>query len=109
MKKKLFKKLLLDEDSDEEICDIKWIKKKSIDETVDDESSVDINKLDDEPEEENTNELVNFDMSIIDDKNIKKVKISFELNISLNNKNKKICIDVVINKSTYLKIADELN
>jgi hypothetical protein len=109
MKKKLYKNLLLDEDSDEEISDIVWNKQKNIEEDFfDDESLIDINKLDDEPVEDN-NELLNFDISIVEDKNIKKVKLSFELNIILNNKNKKICIDVVINKSTYLKIADELN
>jgi hypothetical protein len=109
MKKKLYKNLLLDEDSDEEFSDIIWNKQKNIEEEFfDDESLIDINKLDDEPAEDN-NELLNFDISIVEDKNIKKVKLSFELNISLNNKNKKICIDVVINKSTYLKIADELN
>lgn len=108
MKKKSLNNFLLDENSDEEDCDIVWNKKKEIEEYFDDDEEIDINKLDEEIESDE-NELINFDMTIVQEQDIKKVRITFELNVMLNNKNKKICIDVMINKSTYLKLAEELN
>jgi hypothetical protein len=109
MKKKLYKNLLLEEFSDEEDSDVLWNKKKEIDEEIfiDEDDDIDINKLDEEDNDDN--ELLNFDMMIVQDQNMKKVRITFELNVMLNDKNKKICIDVMINKSTYLKLAEELN
>jgi len=49
----------------------------------------------------------NFTIKIINDKE-KKVRITLQLNIDLNNKKELITIEVDINKSTYLKIAQEL-
>ena len=108
MKKKSLNSFLLDEYSDEEESDIVWNKKKKIEEEYIDDEAIDINKLDDPDNDDDNNELINFDMMIVEDQDIKKVRITFELNVMLNDKNKKICIDVMINKSTYLKLADEL-
>ncbi len=54
--------------------------------------------------------LSNFNINIIESKdNEKKVRITLELNVMLDNKkNEVICIDLDINSSTYLKIAEEL-
>jgi hypothetical protein len=38
----------------------------------------------------------------------KKVRITLEFNVNLSNKNELICIDLDINRTTYLKIAEEL-
>lgn len=56
--------------------------------------------------EMNSNDTNNFNINIIED-NMKetKVRITLEINVKLN---EKICIDVDINRSTYLKIAEEL-
>lgn len=52
----------------------------------------------------------NFDINIIESKEKeKKVRITLELNVSLSNNKKEIInIDLDINKTTYLKIAEEL-
>jgi hypothetical protein len=48
----------------------------------------------------------NFNINIIEDNmKEKKVRITLEINVKLN---EKVCIDVDINRSTYLKIAEEL-
>ena len=56
------------------------------------------------------NNLSNFDINIVKAQdNQKKVRITLELNIMLDNKkNDVICIDLDINSTTYLKIAEEL-
>lgn len=70
------------------------------DEDYDDEESEDI-------ETENNN-LTNFDINIIESTdNEKKVRITLELNLNTK-KNEVINIDLDINSSTYLKIAEEL-
>lgn len=52
--------------------------------------------------------LNNFNINIIENKQReKKIRITLELNVMLNNKNKIIKVDFDINSSTYLKIADE--
>jgi hypothetical protein len=55
-------------------------------------------------------ELSNFDIGIIEDNmKEKKVRITLQFNVMLsNNKSEVVCIDVDINKITYLKIASEL-
>lgn len=57
-----------------------------------------------------TQDINNFDIGIIQDKhNEKKVRITLKFNVILSNKkNEIICIDVDINRNTYLKIAEEL-
>jgi len=48
----------------------------------------------------------NFNINIIEDNmKEKKVRITLEINVKLN---EKVCIDVDINRTTYLKIAEEL-
>jgi hypothetical protein len=49
-----------------------------------------------------------FDINIIDDNMEKKVRITFSFKLN-NIMDETICIDLDINRSTYLKIADELN
>jgi hypothetical protein len=66
----------------------------------------------DEEESEETvtenNNLTNFDINIIESTdNEKKVRITLELNLD-SKKNEVISIDLDINSSTYLKIAEEL-
>jgi len=66
----------------------------------------------DEEESEETvtenNNLTNFDINIIESTdNEKKVRITLELNLD-SKKNEVINIDLDINSSTYLKIAEEL-
>jgi hypothetical protein len=66
----------------------------------------------DEYDSENTNHdennLQNFDINIIkSNDNEKKVRITIELNLD-SKKNEIISIDLDINSSTYLKIAEEL-
>jgi hypothetical protein len=54
--------------------------------------------------------ISSFNINIINDKNKgKKVRITLQLNVNLsNNKKELITIEVDINKTTYLKIAQEL-
>jgi hypothetical protein len=53
-----------------------------------------------------SNDMNNFNINIIEDNmNEKKVRITLEINVKLN---EKVCIDVDINRYTYLKIAEEL-
>jgi hypothetical protein len=54
--------------------------------------------------------LSNFNIKIVESKDSgKKVRITLELNVMLDNKkNEVISIDLDINSSTYLKIAEEL-
>ena len=58
----------------------------------------------------NQGNLSNFNINIIENQDKeKKVRITLELNVILDNKkNEVICIDLDINSSTYLKIAEEL-
>ena len=52
------------------------------------------------------NRVDNFNINIIEDNmKEKKVRITLEINVKLN---EKVCIDVDINRTTYLKIAEEL-
>jgi len=54
-------------------------------------------------------ELMKFNINIIEDsKKEKKVRLTLEFNVNLNNRKEVISIDVDINSSTYLKIAEEL-
>jgi len=67
-------------------------------------------ELEEESEETVTenNNLTNFDINIIESTdNEKKVRITLELNLD-SKKNEVISIDLDINSSTYLKIAEEL-
>ena len=54
--------------------------------------------------------IYNFDINIVESKEKeKKVRITLELNVSLSDNKKEIInIDLDINKTTYLKIAEEL-
>jgi len=56
------------------------------------------------------NNVTNFDINIVENnEKEKKVRITLKLNVSLNNEKKEtINIDLDINKTTYLKIAEEL-
>jgi hypothetical protein len=69
-------------------------------------------ELDEESENEVTEKsnLSNFNINIIESKdNEKKVRITIELNINIDNKkNEVLSIDLDINSTTYLKIAEEL-
>ena len=70
-------------------------------------------ELDEDEESDNDitekNNLSNFDIIIIESKdNEKKVRITLELNINNNKKNEVLSIDLDINSTTYLKIAEEL-
>jgi len=51
-------------------------------------------------------DINNFNINIIEDNmKEKKLRITLEINVKLN---EKVCIDVDINRTTYLKIAEEL-
>jgi len=55
---------------------------------------------------DNESDINNFNINIIEDNmKEKKVRITLEINVKLN---EKVCIDVDINRTTYLKIAEEL-
>ena len=56
----------------------------------------------------NTDPISAFDINIIEDNMEKKVRITFSFKLN-NIMDETICIDLDINRSTYLKIADELN
>jgi len=81
------------------------------DEDYDEDSDEDSNEDSNEENEDQViekNKLTNFDINIIESKNNeKKVRITLELNLS-SKKNEVISIDLDINSSTYLKIAEEL-
>lgn len=80
------------------------------------EDDYDIDESDEESEDDIplTNKppssVSNFDINIVENKeNEKKVRITLELNVSLSDSKKEIInIDLDINKTTYLKIAEEL-
>ncbi len=64
---------------------------------------------DDETVETLDKELTNFNINIIEDNNKeKKIRITLEFNVILNEKSKVISIDVDINKNIYLEIANDL-
>ena len=93
MNKNTLKKLLLDDIYDDETSSVTWI--------------------DEQPKEkkeknEDKDEKPDFDMHIIEDNNEKKVRISLELNVKIKDTVELISIDVDINKTIYLKLADEL-
>lgn len=97
MNKNTLKKLLLEDNYDDEISSVTWLKnnkKQDKDNNIDDTQNID-----DKPD---------FDMHIIEDNNEKKVRISLELNVKIKDTIELICIDVDINKIIYLKLADEL-
>jgi hypothetical protein len=97
MNKNSLKKLLLEDNYDDEISSVSWLKNnKKQDEH---------NNIDDIKDKENKPD---FDMHIIEDNNEKKVRISLELNVKIKDTIELICIDVDINKIIYLKLADEL-
>ena len=76
-------------------------------EDYEEEYSDDINEESEDTVTENNN-LTNFDINIIESTdNEKKVRITLELNLNTK-KNEVINIDLDINSSTYLKIAEEL-
>ena len=89
-----------------------------IEDDLEEESDDDFEESDNDFEEETNNKqqnnldiskLSNFNINIIEDKEKdKKVRITLKINVSLNNKKEIINIDFDINKSTYLKIAEEL-
>jgi len=56
----------------------------------------------------NTDPISAFDINIIEDNMEKKVRITFSFKLN-NIMDETICIDLDINRTTYLKIADELN
>lgn len=70
----------------------------------------DINDGDNEEEIVDNDKISNLNINILEDNlNGKKVRITLELNVILSNKeNEIVCIDLDINKNTYLKIAEEL-
>jgi len=77
-----------------------------------DEQDEDLESCDDEHCENNkhASSISNFDINIVESKEKeKKVRITLELNVNLSNNKKEIInIDLDINKTTYLKIAEEL-
>lgn len=76
-------------------------------ENEENEENTNDNNEDDNEDDNNNND---FNIIIIKDKNNeRKVRITFKFNIITNNKkNEYICIDLDINRTTYLKIAEEL-
>jgi hypothetical protein len=96
------KNLLLEDNFDDESTNVSWIN-KSTPPKIDDDNNDDNNIVIE-------TETSNFNMNIIkDDKNIKKVRITLEFNIKINDeKSKLISIDMDINKSMILKIAEDL-
>jgi len=78
----------------------------------DDESDYEVELTDDNNDhtKKHASTISNFDINIIESKEKeKKVRITLELNVSLSNNKKEIInIDLDINKTTYLKIAEEL-
>jgi hypothetical protein len=123
---------LLDNDSDEEIDDIIWSdtiynnNEDDLDSVIDYESIMYDEESEDEYEcfscseeiDDNDIEIIedeldnpNIIINIIEDKenkNEKKVRITLEFNVGLNKKNEILYVDLDINQSTYLKIAEEL-
>lgn len=105
MEKITLKKMLLEDNYDDENTTVTWIDKNKL------ESNNMIPPQEDHSEEPLVNEPEpsNIDINIIEENNEKKVRITLEFNVSLNNdKSELICIDMDINKKMYLKIADEL-
>ena len=111
MEKITLKKMLLEDNYDDENTTVTWIDKNKL------ESNNMISPQEEEQEYQvnsedplvNGPEPSNIDINIIEENNEKKVRITLEFNVSLNNdKSELICIDMDINKKMYLKIADEL-
>jgi len=94
------------DDEGDEYVDEEYFEDNSDDESGDDEDSDD----DFENNIKKQIKISNFDIHIIESKeNEKKVRITLKINVSLNNiKKETINIDLDINKTTYLKIAEEL-
>ena len=103
MNKNTLKNLLLESDFDDENTTIDWYDEKIIKNPTCDE-------LYESDEDIEDKELSNFNINIIEDNNKeKKVRITLEFNVKLSNmKTELICIDLDINRNTYLKFADEL-
>ena len=77
------------------------------DEEYETEENNEDSNLDNKPNK--INNISSFNINIINNKNKgKKVRLTLQLNIDLNNKKELITIEVDINKSTYLKIEQEL-
>ena len=97
MNKNTLKKLLLEDNYDDEISSVTWLNNNK---KQDEDNNIDNTKnIEDKPD---------FDMHIIEDNNEKKVRISLELNVKIKDTMELICIDVDINKIIYLKLAEEL-
>jgi hypothetical protein len=92
------KKLLLEDNFDVENTNISW----------NDNTHTKPNNIDNDITIEA--ETSNFNMNIVkDENNIKKVRITLEFNIKINDeKSELISIDMDINKTMILKIADDL-
>ena len=110
MNKNTLKSLLLDSDFDDENTTIDWYADKIINNPTCEEADDIEDEEDDNVENIEDKELSNFNINIIEDNNKeKKVRITLEFNVKLSNmKTELICIDLDINRNTYLKFADEL-
>ena len=118
MDKNTLKKLLLDENSDDESASVVWLENNTCTCCIDCDCSNNIvckscgcECCIDFEEEANDIEksISKFNMDIIEDnKKEKKVRITLEINIKINDTIELMCIDLDINKTTYLKLADKL-
>jgi hypothetical protein len=116
MDKNTLKKLLLDENSDDENASVIWLDNNC---TCCNDCDCSNNiickncgcecciKFDEETI--NDKNVSNINIDIIEDTNKeKKVRITLEINVKINDTIELMCIDVDINKITYLNIANKL-
>lgn len=100
------KNLLLEDNFDDENTSVSWINNSTHTISNDNIENNDIDNNDDIMIETETS---NINMNIIKDNNIKKVRITLEFNVKINDEQSKlISIDMDINKTMILKIAEEL-
>ena len=98
------KKLLLEDNFDDENTSVSWINNST---HIND--NIDNNDIDNNDDIIIETETSNINMNIIKDNNIKKVRITLEFNVKINDEQSKlISIDMDINKTMILKIAEEL-
>jgi hypothetical protein len=125
-KKNIFKNkiYLLDYDADDETDVVSWIEKNKsyncecYDNIICSNCECNNNENDDDDDDDDDeteisdviSNISSFNINIINNKHKgKKVRITLQLNVNLsNNKKELITIEVDINKTTYLKIAQEL-
>lgn len=117
MDKNTLKKLLLDENSDDENASVVWLDNNNCTCCNDCDCSNNIICkncgceccIKFEEEIINDKNVSNINIDIIEDTNKeKKVRITLEINVKINDTIELMCIDVDINKITYLNIANKL-